>query len=495
MRRALAAGLAALLLPGCVGDGGPKGDARRGGVIRIAYGSPPDSLDPAVASTPVSREALWLVYTPPLTYRRSSTELVPGLAEEMPKTSDEGRTYTFTFRRGLQYSNGSPLHASDFARTVRRVRALRSPGAALFDGVAAIETNDRTRTVRVRLERPNSSFPYVLATTYAGLVPRTTPVRVARAEPPPGIGPYAIAQLRRGGGFVMRRNADFSLRGVPSGNVDEVVASIVPDSARAARAVIDGRLDYMRDPPPDSLLPELRSKYKDRYDEHPTASRLAFVLDSRREPFDEVSVRRAVAYAVDVPDLQRLLSGRLDAGCTLLPAGVPGYDKPDSCPYGDQSAHADLEKARSLVDRSGAVGARVAVRAPGGEAGRRVVRYYAGALRKIGLDAQVAGPGRRAQTWLVDRSPELPHPASFFSLVTADDPLLAVDVERLRLLPLGGATERDWGRLDSRVVDRAYLAPFGSNKQSTFLSERLDFENCSRFSPIYGNDYSSFCLK
>jgi hypothetical protein len=45
------------------------------------------------------------------------------------------------------------------------------------------------------------------------------------------------------------------------------------------------------------------------------------------------------------------------------------------------------------------------------------------------------------------------------------------------------------------VVNRAYLAPFGSEKRSTFLSERLDFDNCSRFNPVYGNDYSSFCLK
>jgi hypothetical protein len=27
------------------------------------------------------------------------------------------------------------------------------------------------------------------------------------------------------------------------------------------------------------------------------------------------------------------------------------------------------------------------------------------------------------------------------------------------------------------------------------MSERMDFENCSLFHPVYNNDYSSFCLR
>ena len=39
------------------------------------------------------------------------------------------------------------------------------------------------------------------------------------------------------------------------------------------------------------------------------------------------------------------------------------------------------------------------------------------------------------------------------------------------------------------------LAPYGVERDSIFLSERMDFENCSLFHPVYQNDYSSFCLK
>ncbi|MFL5868741.1 MAG: ABC transporter substrate-binding protein [Thermoleophilaceae bacterium] len=492
-RAALATATAGLALAGCVGGGGPKGNAREGGVIHIAYGAPPDSLDPALASSAEAREALWLVYTPPLTYRRSSAELVPGLAARMPKVSDEGRLYSFSLRAGIRYSNGKRVRASDFAKSIDRVRRLHSPGASLFRNVASIATDDRTGGVRVRLRQPDSGFPYALATTYAGLVPGDTPLRPK--APPAGVGPYRLGSRRRGGGFVMRRNADFSLPGVPGGNVDAISVDVQPDAARAARAVIAGRLDYMRDPPPDPMLPELRSKYEDRYREHATASTLAFVLDTKRKPFNELRVRRGVAYAVDGRDLTRLLAGRVDPGCTLLPAAVPGHVAPGSCPYGDPKGHADLEKARALIEKSGATGARVNVRGARDDAGRRVLRYWTSTLRKIGLGARLVGPGHRAQTWLIDSSPELPHPESFFALLAADDPLLAVDVERLRLLPLDASTRSSWGKLDSRAVGQAYVAPFGSAKEDTFLSERLDFDNCVRFNPVYGNDYSSFCLK
>ena len=125
-----------------------------------------------------------------------------------------------------------------------------------------------------------------------------------------------------------------------------------------------------------------------------------------------------------------------------------------------------------------------------------MVDYWARSLRKIGLRARFVPARRRPQTWLAASAPpELPHPALFFSLVSADDPLLDVDVERLRLLPLDASAERGWAKLDARVVDRAYVAPFGSATDHTFLSERLDFANCTRFNPVYGNDYSSFCLR
>ena len=43
--------------------------------------------------------------------------------------------------------------------------------------------------------------------------------------------------------------------------------------------------------------------------------------------------------------------------------------------------------------------------------------------------------------------------------------------------------------------DKAYLLVYGHSLQTTFVSERMDFENCTVFHPVYQDDWSQFCLK
>jgi hypothetical protein len=52
-----------------------------------------------------------------------------------------------------------------------------------------------------------------------------------------------------------------------------------------------------------------------------------------------------------------------------------------------------------------------------------------------------------------------------------------------------------WKDLNRKLVERAWVVPWGHRKLSTFLSERMDFDNCSLFHPVYANDYTSFCLR
>jgi peptide/nickel transport system substrate-binding protein len=383
----LLAVVASLGLGACVGDDDTGGEnARKGGSITVVEAQPPDSLDPARAWTRGSREALWLVYTPPLTYRRregtDGTTLIPGLAEKLPEVSADGLTYRFRFRRGLRYADGTRLHAGDFARTVERARRLNHRAARLYRGVEAIRADDRTRVVTVHLREPDGTFPNVLAATTSGLVPAHTPLRDLTAKPPPGIGPYRIVRSRPGGSFVMRRDRGFRLPGIPDGNVDEIAARVERSRLRRTRDVIDGEADSMQGSPPAGLLPELRSKYEDRYREHTLLAADYAFFDTRRRPFDHETVRRAVSYALDGKGLRRLSKGFLEPGCNVLPPGMPARRALDPCPYGDRSAHPDLVKASRLLADAGEDGASVTVR-PGRDP--RITRAYLATLVKIGL--------------------------------------------------------------------------------------------------------------
>src|SRR5918992_5522926 len=98
------------------GGGGGGGDAKSGGSVTISQTSQPDHLDPALTYTVNGIEPLWLVYTPLITYPRTGdtekdASLIPGLAEEMPTISKDGKTYELTLRQGLKYSDGSAVKA------------------------------------------------------------------------------------------------------------------------------------------------------------------------------------------------------------------------------------------------------------------------------------------------------------------------------------------------------------------------------------------------
>jgi peptide/nickel transport system substrate-binding protein len=300
----------------------------------------------------------------------------------------------------------------------------------------------------------------------------------------------------------MRRRRRLHLPGVPGGNVDRIAVRIVPSPEQQARRVIAGTLDYAPDAPPPELLPLIRSKYRDRYGEHRTVSSYWLALNSRRKPFDDERVRRAVNYALDPDKLRRLFLGFLEPSCNLLPPDMAGYRRLDPCPYG---ARANLVRAEQLVDKAHARGARVTLVASRDGYGPRISRYFASTLTKIGLRARrrlVAGGlgAARAtgstQAVLSGWQAGLPHPAELVRLVRGQD--AAVDVEGASLAhePLDDDTAPDdWAALDRRLVEGGYVAPYGSAKRGVFLSERLDFVNCSRFQPVYGTDWSSFCLK
>ena len=80
--------------------------------------------DPAQAADPASTSALATAYDGLVTLRRSGgppgLTLVPDLAMTLPRPADGGTTYTFTLRRGIRYSNGTLLRASDFRRGIQR---------------------------------------------------------------------------------------------------------------------------------------------------------------------------------------------------------------------------------------------------------------------------------------------------------------------------------------------------------------------------------------
>ena len=522
------------------GGGGGGGEAKQGGSVTIAQTSQPDYLDPALSYTVNGWEPMWLVYTPPITYKRAEgeegTELIPGVAQKLPEVSGDGKTVTFTIRKGLKFSDGTPLKASDFEHTIKRVLNLESGATGFFliiegaqeyidagkpDGdISGIETNDETGEVTIKLTGPDGTILNVLAMNFAGVVPGDTPFENLSADPPPGIGPYTITSSVPNREFVMEKNKNFNIPGIPKGNIDTITTKIVKSAERQTQDVISGKLDFMQDPPPADLLPQVKAEYSDRYKDQPSVNTYYFFMNTTVPPFDKEEVRQAVNFGVDSRALSRLFGGRLEPGCNFLPPGLPGHTEIEPCPYGDPNEPGDLEKARELITQAGVEGESVDVYTNNDENRPEIGQYLTDMLNKIGLKAElkVIDAGVYFQTVGNDKTKaaigatnwfqDFPHPANFLFLIDGDtnqptnnqnfgrvdNPELNKLIDEVEAAPADGATEQA-SEADKFAVEHAYVAPYGQETTSTFFSERMDFENCLLFHPVYLNDYSSWCLK
>jgi peptide/nickel transport system substrate-binding protein len=514
------------------------------GVVTVLMGTAPDSLDPGLGATTQSYEATWIAYTGLLTYAHASgeagTKLIPGVAQSLPTVSKDGKTYTFTLRKGLVYSSGAPVKASDFAHTVERAIKLgwgnkemlteNIVGGEAFDkgkasSISGIESDDASGKITIKLVAPYGPFANVLAFPAVGLVPRGTPMKSLTNSPPPGVGPYEIESVVPNKSFSLVRNPHFSsstIPGVPAAHAD-VSVKIVSNNQSEAEQVLGNTADVFdyNDTVPPTLLSQVQSQASGRYAKEPTVSGEYFFLNTKEAPFNNPLAREAVNYAIDRRALQRLDSGMLDPGCFFLPVGMPGHPSAP-CPYGEPNAAPNIAQAKELVRHSGLTGTPVTVWGGSRPPHKEFVDYYASVLGAIGFkatekivaDAQyyatIGNVSNKAQTGWVSFSQDFPNPIDFYQLLDAksilptenhnpsqvNDPHIQGELSALAPVPssqLGSIVGR-WQALDQYTAQKAYMAVFGYDEVPKFFSEKVDF-GAAVFHPVYGNDWSTLKLK
>ncbi|HWX87257.1 MAG TPA: ABC transporter substrate-binding protein [Solirubrobacteraceae bacterium] len=518
--------------------------ASTGGTATVLMGTAPDSLDPGLGFTTQSYEATWITYTGLVTYAHApgeaGTKLIAGVAESLPRISSDGKTYTFTLRKGLVYSNGTPVKASDFTHTIERAIKLgwgdksflteNIAGGEEFDKgkaatISGIQADDTTGTITIKLVAPYGPFLNILAFPAAGLVPGDTPMKSLPNSPPPGVGPYEIASVVPNKSFSLVLNPHFTsstIPGVPAGHVNVNVKIVSNNQSETEQVLANSEdvFDY-NDTIPPTLLAKVESQAHERYAKQSTVSGEYFFLNVKSKPFSSPLAREAVNYAIDRRALQRLDSGMLDPACFFLPAGMPGHPS-GPCPYGEPNAGPNLAKARELVQKSGLAGTSVTVWGGSRPPHKEFVDYYAGVLGEIGFkasekivaDAQyfatVGNLSNKAQTGWMSFSQDFPNPIDFYQLLDAksilpteshnlsqvDDPHIQAELTSLAPVPssqLGSVVGR-WQALDLYNAQKAYMAPFGYDEVPKFFSDRIDF-GAAVFHPVYGNDWSSLQLK
>jgi YVTN family beta-propeller protein len=505
----------------------------RGGVLRVE--SVPlscDCVDPAFAEArPLGSTVIPLAYDGLVAYRRvggigGAAALVPNLAVRVPIPTAQGRTYTFQLRRGVRYSDGTPVRASDFRYSLERLVTL-NPGFPLYDAVAGtagctarppercdlsegVQVDDAAGRITIRLTRADADFLYKLTFPFASVVPTGTPLRAARTEPIPSTGPYRIASLDDRE-LRLVRNSHFrvwSPDARPDGYPDEIRYHLTDDADAQVAAVERERADVMLDPPVERLR-GLLTRYPGRLHSDAVPWTDFMFLNTRVPPFDELRVRQALNYAVDRRRMVDLQGGPL-AGrttCQVLPPGVPGF-RP-YCPYtlnenpaGTWTAP-DLAKAKALVAASGTKGMQVEVLAYAQFGRVGYGRYFVSLLRRLGYRSSLrvipelpdyseyAGNSRnRAQLGTMGWYTDYPSGAlrglfscaSFLPESSANRNFSAfcgpmVDAKMARAADLQASdpvrANALWAEADRMLVDRAVAVPLVNQQIVGFVSKRV----------------------
>ncbi|HZT45178.1 MAG TPA: ABC transporter substrate-binding protein [Gaiellaceae bacterium] len=541
----------ALIAAGCGGSSNNNSSGSSGGTtstasggktfpnFRIAYDTGIDYLDPSLSYTVQGWSIMWNVYLPLLGYKHvngpDGATLVPYLAQSLPKVSSDGKTYTFVLRKGLKYSDGTAVKASDFPATIERDYAVNSPGVGFFSNIvgtdqiaktgkgtiSGIQADDSTGTITIHLKQPEGDFEYIVATEFAALVPANSPKKDMSTNPLPSTGPYMIQSYKPNKQAIIVRNPHFDASmfdgNVPQGNPDKMTIDVIGDAGVALTRTLKGQDDYDFQQPPNDRLAELQSKYSDQIKIYTPANTFYYFMNTRVAPFNNVKVRQAVNYAINREALVRIYAGLATPTENVLPPTYPQYKKHDFYPY-------NLAKAKQLIKSAGATGAAVTIFTDDNESRRapEAGQYLQGVLKSIGLNAKlkevhaavywttVGNQATKAQIGFADWFQDYPHPLDWFDVLlngnritqthnnnyaNFDDPTINAKIEALKKEPtLTSSVNSQWAQVDADVMKQAPWAPYLNQQGIDTFNSDIDL-SCYVFNVNYQFDFATICKK
>ena len=355
-----------LVLAGC-----SKGNftaAPKGGGDTLVYPlqAKNTTLDPGKVNDLYMAEVLQNVVEPLVTYSERN-EIVPCLAESWD-LKDGGRTYVFHLRKGVRFTNGRPLVASDFKGCWERVlaREYASPSAGNYLGniqgvpeyaagkakeIAGVRALDDA-TLQVTLDRPRPYYLGNLTVPQASVYAKEAagPREATTVESIVGTGPFRLAKLVPDAELDLDANSGY-WGGAPA--IAHVRRPIITDPSQRLSRFLGGELDYLELSRQDALtLDKDRAKTGNlHFEPRPNLSYLV-LGEKAYAPFRDARVRRALAMAIDRKHLVGDLLAGYDEARGLVPHGVPGYQADyTGVPY-------DPASARRLLAQAGHPGAR-----------------------------------------------------------------------------------------------------------------------------------------
>jgi peptide/nickel transport system substrate-binding protein len=514
------------------GSSGAFQAAHAGGTLRLLAKTAGGSFDPKVNYTLQYWQMYQAMYDGLLAFKQTggpdSFTIVPDLAESIPAATNGGKTYTFTLRKGVKFSDGRDVTTADVVASFQRIfkvssptaggfyagivgadKCLATPATCTLDG--GVSADAAANTVTINLTAPDPEFFDKLAVPHASINPKDAPSKDAGNVPIPSTGSYMAKSYDPNKSLILVRNPYFkewSHDAQPKGYADSIEEDFGQTVEAEVTAVQNGQADWVFDDLPADRLSELGSKYADQVHVNPLTAFWYLPMNVNLAPFKNVKARQAVNWAVDRAAIVKLFGGSNLAApvCTFLPPGFPGHvdDCQYSKPAGSTWQGADLDLAKQLVQQSGTAGQAVALVTSDDEVNKAIGENVVSTLNQIGYKATLKAISANIQFTYIQNTKnkvqislsqwyqDYPaasdflnvlvgcasyHPGSDSSINISGFCDKGVQAQMDQALKTAvadpKAAESTWATVDKAVLTQAAVAPLITPKKIDFISKRV----------------------
>lgn len=318
--------------------------------VTIGLTSDPSHLYP-LAGEELSSNIMYYHLYDPLVKRSADLSFGPGLAESWENVDDV--TWRFKLRAGVTFHNGNAFTADDVVFTVNKARESIRPG--LVANIAEITAVD-DMTVEIKTPQPYAVLPNDLAELLILDEEYTTQTGDAQMDlQPMGTGPYKLVEWIKEEKLTLEA-FDGYWAGAPV--IKEVTFRPITNPATRTAALLTGEVDVIQDLAVRDV-DRVRSEGDFEVLTRPSLLNVVLAMDTRAvsptiegdNPMTDVRVRQAIAHAIDVDAINKIVMNGLATPSTqYVPASHIGYV--DGMNFREMYP-LDIEKAKSLLAEAG----------------------------------------------------------------------------------------------------------------------------------------------
>jgi peptide/nickel transport system substrate-binding protein len=275
----------------------------------------------------------------------SRGEMDPVLAVSLRTIGAAPQRWRLVLRTGIFFSDGSPFDATAVAVNWQRAKepANQCPCFAYASTITSTSVVD-AHTLDIELLAPNAHFDKIVERSSLNYIASAKAIaeRADLVNKPVGAGPFLLETWHRDNRMELRRNPSWAA--TPGPYLDRLTFVVIPDERQRVDTFLTNGADTFYTATRGSVSTATEGIKGSTYAQVPLTTAQTLLFNTRRAPFDDARVRKAVVQSLDLAVLAHDI---LDKSIPAENFTVPGsrwFDPAAELPRYDPAA------AQHLVD-------------------------------------------------------------------------------------------------------------------------------------------------